>query len=56
MKDSEVKIIEAALAWRNRQPDTTDWICANTCDCEVCNLIRACDEYNQDKTIKNIGG
>jgi len=46
MKDLEIKVIEAALTWRNYWPDTKDEIEANDgCNCKMCQLIRACDEY-----------
>ena len=41
-----MEIIEAALNWRNEWPDMEDEIeASDDCSCEVCQLIRACDEY-----------
>ena len=40
------ELIKAALAWRNNWCDQEDLEEeAEGCNCEVCKLIRACDEY-----------
>ena len=43
MKDT---IIKAALAWRNDWPDMKDMMEVESgCNCPMCELIRACDNY-----------
>ena len=43
------EIIKAALAWREGWPSVSDLIeMESGCDCEVCNLIRACDSHKED--------
>jgi len=45
-RETLTKIVDAALAWRKDWPDTKDEIEAEGgCDCKLCQLIRACDEY-----------
>ena len=45
----EKEIIKAALAWRKDWADMKDTMeMESGCDCEVCNLIRACDAYAED--------
>lgn len=40
------ELIKAALSWRNNWCDIKDEIeAAKGCNCEMCKLIRACDEY-----------
>lgn len=54
----KTKLIEAALAWRNYWCDQKDLQEAEKgCNCGVCNLIGACDEYiamrqNKDPGVK----
>jgi len=41
-----MEIIEAALLWRKNWCDIKDDQEMETgCDCEICVLMRACDEY-----------
>ena len=42
-------LIEAALLWRREWPDMKDELeMESGCDCEVCNLMRACDEHEKE--------
>lgn len=51
MNDSKIKIVEAALSWREHWCDQGDSKKAEGgCTCEICKLIRACDEYAKNKT------
>ena len=43
-------IIDAALLWRKEWPDVEDELeMAGGCDCEMCKLMRACDEYDEGR-------
>jgi len=40
------EIVDAALKWRKEWPDVEDDMEMDSgCDCEVCSLMRACDNY-----------
>ena len=44
------EIIKAAIIWRDGWCDVEDLIEEGTgCDCETCNLIRTCNEYEDSK-------
>lgn len=54
-KQSETKLIKAVLKWRESWCDQKDLIEAeNGCDCIMCDLIRACNEYNAIKQNNDI--
>lgn len=50
MKEANKKIIDAVLEWRKNWCDMEDEIEAEKgCNCEVCKLIRACDDKEREE-------
>ena len=46
--ENKALIADAAIVWRNLWADAEDLQEAESgCKCEVCQLIRACDEYKE---------
>lgn len=46
--ENKALIADAAIVWRNSWADAEDLQEAESgCKCEVCQLIRACDEYKE---------
>ena len=50
LEDAQKKddLIKAAVEWREWWCDTKDEIeCSGGCDCKMCRLMRACDNYKE---------